>query len=316
MNLINSFFLRRFGIEIEVEPNLSKVKLGEIIEQYDSTRLVIVEQPDTTVGGWAESKSNDYWHVKYDSTCGPLGKGKDFGYEIASYVGSNLEDLENISNLGQALKNNDAKINENCGLHIHVDAFLKPKTAIGTVLANWLKIEPVLFHSFPSHRKYSKWCKSIRGKANILKLESDLSAENVYDSLAPQNLEPHDNNDKKVSLNLVGYERYLREWDTERATLEFRIPECSLDPKHIKNCTLFFIHFVNTVNKFPVNLNIVEDLDEFFEICNLGGRDVVLDKNLFDLKIWFLKRLMKYATLKKWQKNAEKKLNYITKLHN
>ena len=77
---------RRFGVEIEVSNNISKKDLGNVIEEYETIYLSPLKKRKravkvtTGVEGWAQTKKNTYWHVKFDRTCGPRGKNFDHGW--------------------------------------------------------------------------------------------------------------------------------------------------------------------------------------------------------------------------------------------
>lgn len=304
-----SDFNRNFGIEFEMEQNLTKEELASIVKSFDGEHSCYIQPTVGTNLGWAESKTNNFWHVKYDSTCGP---SKTPGWEIATYVGKNLDDLELFSRMAVHFKLNKVKTNDCCGLHIHVEAKDFTIEKMGTMLANWFKIEPMLFQMFPDHRRVNKYCKPMRKSVPILELEQEANPAYLYNKVKPKKTFSHENDDKKVSLNLVGYERIFKDADDTRATVEFRVPECILNYRHVKNCTLFILNFVNQDHKYPENLNTVADVDEFFDLLGIGAR-TILDENLLNLKMWILKRLVRFGT-KKIQENASQKLNYITKL--
>ena len=76
------FSIRPFGIELEVS-NIGRlpgqdvdfpVKIAyikEIVKRHTSQKVLAHDE-------WSQSINNDYWHIKYDATCGILGKGPGF----------------------------------------------------------------------------------------------------------------------------------------------------------------------------------------------------------------------------------------------
>ena len=310
MFFTKSDFKRNFGIEFEMEQNLSKDDLAKIVKAFDSDHPCFVQPSSGGSQGWAESKGNDFWHVKYDSTCGPQ---KTPGWEIATYVGNNIGDLDLFSKMAVHFKLSNVKTNDWCGLHTHVETKDFSVEKMGKLLAIWLKIEPMMFYMFPEHRRVNKYCRSMRKLAPILNLEENADPTYLYNKIKPQRTYSHENEDKKVSLNIVGYERIYKDLDDTRATIEFRVPECILNYRHVKNSSLFIINFANQDHDYPKNLDAVSDVDEFLDLNGLGARNSILDDHLLNLKMWILKRFIRFGT-KKIQENAKTKLNYITKL--
>src|SRR5690349_3109756 len=96
---------RKFGVELEVNKSVTKKKLGDIIAAQgilcDRSEEVRVT---SGVAGWEESRKNDYWHVKYDSTC---------GWEVASFIAHGDADIDYIASTADCLSLWGAKTDEN-----------------------------------------------------------------------------------------------------------------------------------------------------------------------------------------------------------
>lgn len=317
---------RKFGVEIEVDQTLNKKELAEIISQKDPDRKVHVEGGATSPK-WAESVGNAFWHVKYDSTCGPLGKGKDTGgWEVASYVGSGIKDIENIAAVGEFLGENQAKVNGNCGLHVHVETKDFSAKEIGKLLAYWIKIESFMFHANPSHRKGNKYCKSMRSlyESGMISdgIENPLSSKEldpiqIWDVLKPKNHYPHENDEKKVTLNTLGVAKYLHDsCQDKRVTVEWRVPECMLQRKHISNCTKFILQFVDSCKdkEMPEDLSEIETIPDMLTLMGLysKGSFLILDSNLYELKLWFLGRVSEFSSNRKIAAEARQFIDFIT----
>lgn len=399
---------RKFGVELEVEQTLTKKELAKIIETYErekkNPRKAYVEGGD--LGGWAESVSNDFWHIKYDSSCGPKGKGLDTGgWEVASYVGSGPKDIDDIASAGDFLGQNTATVNQNCGLHIHVEVKDFTQEQLGVLLAYWLKIEPFIYHACPKHRKDNVYCKSMRSlfyKKSGINIDKPIvneetkeelqqtiveklgkldeldepptqngnvtwtievppfpptGAENaamnalleafeivkgedkkpkkrktkdipdlftkdplcILNTLKPKNLNPHDNAEKKVSLNILGYAKWLySENYNQRVTVELRVPECILDKAHIKNWTCFIVQFVEACKQLPMPADLMpfSTSKEVLEVLGIYSSDevLVLDVELHQLKLWFLDRVEKFSGKKTISKEAGEYTNFLTTL--
>lgn len=317
---------RNFGVEFEVSPNFTRENLAEFITNFESKkdikRSVRVEGTSFNANGWGESHNNDYWHVKYDSTCGPLGKKKDHGWEIASYIASGKKDIENISGLAQCLNDFRVETNKNCGLHIHADVSDFKQKEMGILLSHWFVIEKAIIQSVPSHRRNNKFCQTFAKKFDSAYMSKDIEdPETLWQLLKPTNFYPHDNADKKVVLNSVGYAHGLYDAKYTRKTLELRLPECTLSKEHVSNWIKLYLHFVDTSKNreyMQYSSKIAKNsLDEILWILGLEEKDnafVVLDEELLETKKWFLNRILTFSSLKSLKKSCEKKLNFISNL--
>lgn len=310
---------RRFGVEFEVSSFFSKQDLASFIEkkekQVSNPKKVLVEGGTK---GWAESHENNYWHVKYDSSCGPTGnKSKDHGWEIASYIGSSVEDIDWIAGMAANLSESKVETNTHCGLHIHAETSDFSPEQMGVLHSHWLRIEPWIIHSLPKHRKNNKHCKPLSKAFKYDKVDNPAELWMIF---KPSNFGPHENKQKKVAINSVGYAQGLYHTHYKRKTLELRMPECILDESYVSNWIVLYLHFIHNVKNRSFIPKTDKDLslDEVFWILGLGDKNpntlVVLDKKLTMLKIWFLERLVANSHSLKVAKTALEKLRFITQL--
>lgn len=310
---------RRFGVELEVGQEWSKTQLGDLLLEYEwlyrfgKCREISVE---SGAKGWAETNSNDYWHVKYDSTCGPLGKGKDAGWEIASYIASGNDDIMTISRAAGYLKDKGVRTNDNCGLHIHVDVSDFDVTEIGVLFGHWIKVEKMLFQACPPRRRKSRHCRLISKKISpvLFTMQELREPAFLWNIIKPQNLGPYENNDKRVTLNSVGYARGLQEDYHPRKTVELRMPECLLDACHVEHWTRLILNFVENVQEksMPSDLYPVETIAEMLSYLSLSQQEplMVLSPELRATKMWLLSRFCEFGATKKLRKEATKLLDF------
>ena len=289
---------RRFGVELEVAKTLPKIALGLLAETYEETCAKKHEVRVTSGNkGWSETRRNNYWHVKYDSTCGPKGKQKDHGWEIASYIGCGLRDINAISGLASWLSNYPVETNRNCGLHIHIDAKDLTSDMMGCLMACWLKVEPYLFQICDVSRSMSEYCKSIRHRYESRPIYYDPTRlRHFWQDMAPYEYHTHNNPEKKYALNTVGWATGQVISNYDRKTIELRMPECCLDTNHVKNWIHIILNFVEVCKTdfSPLDLASAVNVSEFLSFLGLHGRDnfLILDKKLLDTKIWVLNRLI------------------------
>lgn len=282
---------RRFGIELEVGNSFSRAKLRILIRD-------VSDRPVYT-SGWTQSNGNSYWHVKTDSTCGPKGPGKGHpkGCEVASFVAKGVRDLQHICKVADHLAASGVSVNNFCGLHIHADASDLTTEQVGTLVAYWLKIEHVLGMALPERRKGNPYCRSL-SKERVIFAGAKYSAEDIWDIFQPSDIGFYDNQDRRVTLNLVNYARSIEysSWSARR-TIEFRWPEGTLAGATIKNWTRLFLNFIENCKDRPMPANLYPaSLPEALAILGIGHDDTfyIFSEGLLDTKTWFLERIIEH----------------------
>jgi hypothetical protein len=287
---------RHFGVELEVGPEIGRRKLVSYIKQVSSLGTLMPYRN----GCWMQSLNNDNWHVKYDCSCG-LGDMDDpdgYGWEVTSFKAKGYHDLTHICRVADNLQRHGVSVNENCGLHVHVDISDFAPAQVGILLANWIKIEPIMFRVADSHRANSSYCMRLRYKINC---DRQYRPFDFWDAMRPKNLEPFENGDKERAVNLVNYARTMKDKDFDRPTVEFRFPEGTLDGETIKNWVQLFVRFVDVckTHTMPTNLKAVY-VKRTLEILGLRHRRkfYILSRNMNRAKIWFLKRLLRSKVTK------------------
>jgi hypothetical protein len=296
---------RNFGVELEVSDTKTQEEIKEFIKRATDREIL--------VSGYAQTFGNRHWHVKTDSTCGPLGHGKDKGFEIASFIASGRQDLRDIGRVADALATGGVEVNNNCGLHVHVNiADFSPSQA-GVLMARWIKIEPWIKQAVPRHRKNNKYSKFLyTARAKRFDMFQTYDALDFWNLLRPTNFSIYENMQKRVALNMINYAAALSNFDPyapKRETAEFRFPEGTLSGREIVNWVRLFVMFVETSKDqgMPKNLMPAVELDQVLEILGFRNPDAfyLLDEDLYETKVWLLERMMTYGK-KQYARLAEK----------
>lgn len=275
-----NFLNRNFGIELEIGNEKSQSHIENIVK---SNSFIEVK----TTNKWAQSINNNFWHIKYDSSCGVKGKPIDHGWEIASFKAFGVFNLIHICDIAKELHNNDCRVNENCGLHIHADVSDFSPYEMGSLLNRWLKIEKYLLNTVPMNRRNNIHCKPLFNKLCIKNVKQS-NPENTWKLLKPTTFKVHNNNQKRFTLNLINYAKFIKfNKKGSRATIELRLPEGTLEWENIYNWTYFYLNFINFSLKNPClsNSTFVNNIDSFFKTSGINN-----SKNL-DIKCWFEKRI-------------------------
>lgn len=304
---------RYFGVELEVGNEISAYQISQAVRSVTERKVL------TT--GWDRSINNEYWHVKKDISCGPLGSGRDSGWEVASFKASGMRDLSSILKVVTALRREGLKINKNCAFHVHVDIEDFPLERAAILLAHWLKIEGVFCQAIPDYRISSDYSKPI---SSIKKYDPDKSYSPLrfWELVRPTNLAIHNNEERRVMLNLVNYAACLgyplkTGWPilvARRQTVEFRFPEGTLDGEDVFCWVAIFLNFIEQVKRatMPRTLKPV-GLSSFLSILGLENSSefLLLDKNLRRAKLWLLERIKVYGD-SKIQRAATKKIKIFS----
>jgi hypothetical protein len=310
---------RNFGVEFEINNTVPKYRIKNIIKSVSNRQI--------QMSYWGKDNGNTYWHIKDDSSCGPQGMDGPRGFEIASYVGSGIDDIIHMADVADLLQEKKVEVTPHCGLHIHADCSDLTVLQVGTIVAYWLKIEYILGMALPQRRRGNIFCRYMHQGCNWrVDRRANYTAQQVWDLFKPENLSEQDNDERRVTLNLVNYARAVwYKWYT-RKTIELRWPEGTLDGRNIKNWLRLFLHFIETVKNKPMpeHTDHCTSLAEALTILGLHHSDdefLILSEGLMDTKTWLLERIWyflywegdRYASKEKEQYSAEARrmLNYM-----
>jgi hypothetical protein len=289
---------RRFGVELEVTDRISKPEIAKVIQTVDPERKC-------THTEWAQSKGNNYWHVKRDRTC---------GHEVASFIAQGEADIRAIGNVAEGMTKRGVSVNNNCGLHIHAEISEYTIEDAGVLAAYWFKTEHVIAQMVPDHRRTNRHCRLMQTKHRI-NSEAKYSAREFYFKIEPTNLGVHENDEKRVALNYVNFGVGLREPGHNRNTVELRLPEGTLSRFEVENWTRWYVNYVDVQKgkSMPANLKSY-NLEEALTCMGLHGEGefFLLDRSLNETKRWVLMRLVSHANDDKLRAEALEFLNRMT----
>ena len=329
----NFYSMRSFGVEMEVNNNFRKKKVADILRS--------VTPKQTCVTGYVQSQRNRYWHIKEDSSCGIVGPGSDWGWEIASYKASGIKDLLHICHIADVMRVEGVQVNENCGLHVHVGIEDFSLTDVGLLIAIWLRIESYILQSVPDHRIDNEFCYPLfkqlveERSANFEQcVESLRNGLDIWHFFKPEDLSLFGNAYKSVTMNMVNYARSMQYKTFNRKTVEFRFPEGTLSGFEIKNWVRLFVNFVQNCKDY-----LIPWLKSAFSeikgsvLSYITGEDMTLDEllftlglkavyndeffllspGLFETKTWILERILNYSEVRKIRKETAESLNFMWK---
>lgn len=278
---------RRFGVEIELNTPSGLVvrpdtDAGETPEgtEYLARLIQKTTGKSVEIHGWHYTNNNSAWVIKYDTSC---------GLEVCSPVFKGGRGLRELLDVVEALKHSDLRADARCSLHIHVnveDLVEENFDSLASVVAYWIKCEPVFFDLMPAHRKLNRYCRPI-GMSELISI--------------------YRKPDWRV-VELLSYSKYFslntyHMHQGRRNTIEFRIGDNSgcTDPEVAKNWVRLITHFVDVTKDLPLPeayngdaLTGMAWLDPI-DVFTLLGFDQPLDDDLREVRDWFLRRGLEYG---------------------
>lgn len=282
---LNLDFLRRFGVEIEV--NSFDMRSRPANDSYlpDGIHYIgnlvrSVTNDSVLIHKWGHDHHNDCWIVKPDGSC---------GMEVCTPVLKGWRGLIQVCRVVDGL-NKDIRIksDERCSFHVHVDVSDLSVDQLASVISWWIKCEAVFMDAMPANRKRNQYCQLL-GQTDMF--------ENVEDGLMSSGtLLKKVGLWKYYSINTYHYQK------NKRKTIEFRIMdnECCLDSWMTKNWIRLVLYFVErAVNKgLPLDYELGNkwtgyswlDPIDVFDFLGFTAENN-LSAGLTQVRNWFLGRL-------------------------
>jgi hypothetical protein len=122
--------------------------------------------------------------------------------------------------------------------------------------------------------------------------------EEFWKIVKPSNLAIHENDSKRVAVNLINYTKSLKYLSYNRPTVEFRLPEGTLNGENVKNWVRLFILFVDSAKaaSMPNSIKPVT-IKSVLSIFGLRHprRFYILSEGLHKTKKWFLGRVLTHG---------------------
>lgn len=278
---------RRFGAELEFGKTISKREVVKTIQDFSNYKVKSL--------GHVASRGNNLWHVKTDCTCGADGYG---GWEVASFVGKNHRDIMHMGGAAKALKDSGAAVNRNWGLHVHVEIADFQKRDIGVLMACWIKIEKIMCLAI-SKKRYLDYCHPIKQVTDWKWIGHYFgkyySPQELYELYIPHNRNDADEF-RYRAINIVNYYRGLRNKNYKRKTVEYRLPEGTLEEDDVVNWVRLYVNFTDVVKNTAMPSNIedatLEEAMFYLGLYHERDKFYIFSPALNKTRIWFLKRII------------------------
>ena len=186
---IDYIFNRNFGIEIEAY-NCSKQKLAQ-----ELTAVGI----KVRVEGYNHTDSTEHWKLVTDSS---LTGNQSF--ELVSPILHGEKGLKDLEKVCWVLELCNVKVDNSCGLHIHMDAADFTINTWKNLALGYKRLEKVIDAFMPSSRRNNRFCQGFEA----------ITEQNIKNAVTICDLRRAFGNDRYHKVNLEAYARHR--------TVEFR----------------------------------------------------------------------------------------------
>ena len=159
---------QRFGIEIEMT-GITREKAAEAIAEYFGTESFYIGTYYKTYG--AKDRQGRTWKATYDSSIiaqkksggRTVGANDTYKCEIVSPI-LTYEDLPDLQEIVRQLRHKGAFVNDQCGIHIHVDASRYTPQTLRNLVNIIASKEDILYKALQIDPARMRWCKKTNEK--------------------------------------------------------------------------------------------------------------------------------------------------------
>ena len=177
---IDYTFNRNFGIEIEAY-NCTRERLA---------RELTAAGINVQVEGYNHTDHTDHWKLVTDSS---LSGNNTF--ELVSPILHGEQGLEELEKVCWVLDLCNAKVNDSCGLHVHMDAAEFDLSTWKNLILTYKRLENVIDNFMPHSRRNNHYCQTLttisEAKINRASNISDLRAAFSHNRYHKVNLEAY-----------------------------------------------------------------------------------------------------------------------------
>jgi len=235
-SVFNFRFNRDFGIEIEafgVNPATLERKLNEA-------------GIETRYEGYNHN-TRTYWKIVTDSSL----RGNDT-FELVSPFLNGENGLEQLEKVCRILKENNAKINKTCGLHVHLNARGFRTADWKRIYKNYIKIEGTIDNFMPQSRRGNNnfFCKSMKINGSASRIDQCRDLEEIERAITHRN--------RYYKLNTQSY------W--KHKTVEYRQHSGTIEFEKISNWLLFTARLTEySLQGFELANDSLEETEKFLD---------------------------------------------------
>lgn len=246
---------QKFGVEIEMT-GITREKAAQIVGE------VLGSRPSAPSGGCyytrqIKDQAARVWKVMRDSSINPVRNDStnaamdEYRVEFVTPP-LNYDDIETLQTIVRKLRENGAKANNSCGIHIHVDGANHNPASLKKLINFMIARQDLIYDALEIGCRGSHWCKKLN--ANLLKEMKSCknltkeAAEKIWYS--PANDEYRDGIDHQ-HYNPTRYHGVNLHSYFSKGTVEFRLFNSTLHAGKIKA----YIQFCLAVSAWAITPN-------------------------------------------------------------
>ncbi len=244
-----------FGVEVEMT-GISRQKAADLVGELLGTTP---SHPNRTCYKTRTilDQASRVWKIMRDSSIYPCqndNSNENIDEYKVEFVTPPLkyEDIELLQNIIRKLRENGAKTNASCGIHVHIDGANHNPTSLKKLVTFMIARQDLIYEALEIGQRECRWCKKLN--ENILKemksckqLSKD-DAERIWYSVANDGYygqidHTHYNETRYHGINLHSY--------FSKGTVEFRLFNSTLHAGKIKA----YIQFCLAISAWSITSN-------------------------------------------------------------
>ena len=214
---------QRFGIEIEMT-GITREKAAKVIAEYFGTESFYIGTYYETYG--AKDRQGRTWKATYDSSIiaqkkergRTVSANENYKCEIVSPI-LTYEDMADLQEVVRQLRHSGAFVNNQCGIHIHVDASRYTPQTLRNLVNIIASKEDILYKALQIDPARLRWCKKTNEKLletiNRKKPETMEALKDIWYAGSSRGRNEHYNETRYHGLNLHS--------TFTKGTVEFRL---------------------------------------------------------------------------------------------
>lgn len=214
---------QRFGIEIEMT-GITREKAAKVIAEYFGTESFYIGTYYETYG--AKDRQGRTWKATYDSSIiaqkkergRTVSANENYKCEIVSPI-LTYEDMADLQEIVRQLRHSGAFVNNQCGIHIHVDASRYTPQTLRNLVNIIASKEDILYKALQIDPARLRWCKKTNEKLletiNRKKPETMEALKDIWYAGSTRGRNEHYNDTRYHGLNLHS--------TFTKGTVEFRL---------------------------------------------------------------------------------------------
>ena len=214
---------QRFGIEIEMT-GITREKAAKVIAEYFGTESFYIGTYYETYG--AKDRQGRTWKATYDSSIiaqkkergRTVSANENYKCEIVSPI-LTYEDMADLQEVVRQLRHSGAFVNNQCGIHIHVDASRYTPQTLRNLVNIIASKEDILYKALQIDPARLRWCKKTNEKLietiNRKKPQTMEALKDIWYAGSTRGRDEHYNDTRYHGLNLHS--------TFTKGTVEFRL---------------------------------------------------------------------------------------------